>query len=1215
MLDSFYLGCGRREYTLAGVLIAVAFSLTTISGIGAVDPISSDEFSAIGQITGFATQSDVETTETDTIDLQRGLKAYYRFDNPKVSRGYSLEFDGQDDYIDASGNFSDVIAYNSSFTVSAWVRPDDVGSQFASIVGQRYGSSMVFGLDNGSIDSAGKLFLNMDDTRDASPTSSGTLSEGRWQHVVVTYSGGTSRDATFYIDGDTSGGGDADDGNGIGQMDSMYIGHQKRNDIGFPNDYFRGDIDNVRIYNRSLSAVEIQKMYESKFISAEGLVRSYNFNSGPKCDLLMNTGCIRDESPNGNSGVPFGFEDNNFDTDSGWLNETPINRPSAKDYSEKNHAVRFYGGKNGKLKNFNFDKSSGWKKGKIGENALKFDGRDDFVSLNNLSTDEVTVSIWAKQINTGGDTDKLLVSTDDETHPDSGGFSLNYGRGTDLYFRVETTDTGWAAVDDGATLGSWHHIVGMYDGDAISLYVDGSRVARDTSVSGSLAKPSFPLKIGGASFGSNYPFNGSIDGVRIYNRGLSDSEIKSLYEGQSVTKGLVGRWNFESGDRETTYDTSSLRKVGILGSNSVEMMSGGSFTSSDQESLSSENQVAVSAWYSNPRYKFGDGSDGSVTVTGGKRIDEDLKSNGRTYPDAVNYVAKRLGGSEISTFSTPDGIREGDQVLVINLQGTTSKYGNVGEYSFRRVESVNYSFNEIILENEVSGEFGDATYQNIVVQRVPEYTDLTVDSGELTVSDWERTSIESCPEGWTYHAGECYIQTSSDTWSNTRSLCRDYGGELARIDNSSVNSFVTDNYPDSWIGFRDISGSNDGGADGEYEWVWTFGAYYDYKNFASGEPSIGGVNNNPTTRIGSGGGWYTEYGDNNTYPGVCELNKKKGGVLAFEASGELSTVNGGIINTTGKGYRGGDCSFCGDDSDGRAGEGVAGSGKYGFYGEVNNVNGGAGAGVNNNDGGDPAGGGGYGTAGGTSDRGHEGGVAIGSHELAHIYFGGGGGAGSDNDGGRPYSEDSHGGGIVYLSAETVENTRIKNKGVESFAGDGCNGVSGGGAGGTVYLKTVSAGLNLINASGGPRDFSGSCGVEYSGKGGEGRIRINTVESDTGVVDPESYYTGLIPNLVREEGEFGLGGYRDVVYGNINNRSAAFNRVSESVEWRNLALTFGSGSAELYLNGEKVDSFQKSSLTRLDNNLILSGGVGGRVDEVRVYNRSISGKEAARLAFR
>jgi len=79
------------------------------------------------------------------------------------------------------------------------------------------------------------------------------------------------------------------------------------------------------------------------------------------------------------------------------------------------------------------------------------------------------------------------------------------------------------------TTGQWYHIVGTYDGSAMKVYINGTQDPTTLSISGSISTYSTNLTIGRWSPVPHF-FNGIIDEVRIYNRALSDSEVKANYE-------------------------------------------------------------------------------------------------------------------------------------------------------------------------------------------------------------------------------------------------------------------------------------------------------------------------------------------------------------------------------------------------------------------------------------------------------------------------------------------------------------------------------------------------------------------------------------------------------------------------------------------------------------------------------------------------------------
>lgn len=77
------------------------------------------------------------------------------------------------------------------------------------------------------------------------------------------------------------------------------------------------------------------------------------------------------------------------------------------------------------------------------------------------------------------------------------------------------------------TPGTWYHVAGVDDGTNLKIYVNGKQVAsgaRATRISGN-----FPMRIGMRAGSGSY-FDGQIDDVHIYDRGLNADEISRLYE-------------------------------------------------------------------------------------------------------------------------------------------------------------------------------------------------------------------------------------------------------------------------------------------------------------------------------------------------------------------------------------------------------------------------------------------------------------------------------------------------------------------------------------------------------------------------------------------------------------------------------------------------------------------------------------------------------------
>ncbi len=91
----------------------------------------------------------------------------------------------------------------------------------------------------------------------------------------------------------------------------------------------------------------------------------------------------------------------------------------------------------------------------------------------------------------------------------------------------------WQFYDNNGGLGtgvkvdtSWHHHCLVYDGNFLTYYIDGDRVAIAAK---SLNTASGPLVFGGC-FGSDSSFDGEIDEFALFDRALGTPEVQRLYQ-------------------------------------------------------------------------------------------------------------------------------------------------------------------------------------------------------------------------------------------------------------------------------------------------------------------------------------------------------------------------------------------------------------------------------------------------------------------------------------------------------------------------------------------------------------------------------------------------------------------------------------------------------------------------------------------------------------
>ncbi|MHC4580133.1 MAG: LamG-like jellyroll fold domain-containing protein [Planctomycetota bacterium] len=171
-----------------------------------------------------------------------------------------------------------------------------------------------------------------------------------------------------------------------------------------------------------------------------------------------------------------------------------------------------------------------WADGAFGK-ALVLDGNDAYVDLGKNPkfniTGQITVSAWIK-VNAFDRNYQTIISKGDTAwrlQRHAGTQALEFGC---MGVPVPNNVT-WGGIYGkiGVNDGQWHHAAGTYDGERISLYVDG---ALDVSVdaAGSIKANDAAVYIGENSEKPGRFWNGLIDDVRVYNYALGADEIAAI---------------------------------------------------------------------------------------------------------------------------------------------------------------------------------------------------------------------------------------------------------------------------------------------------------------------------------------------------------------------------------------------------------------------------------------------------------------------------------------------------------------------------------------------------------------------------------------------------------------------------------------------------------------------------------------------------------------
>jgi len=152
-------------------------------------------------------------------------------------------------------------------------------------------------------------------------------------------------------------------------------------------------------------------------------------------------------------------------------------------------------------------------------------------------TNQITIAVWASFTNLSGD-DGGIVSKGSDTTKYFGGaedkvYELSILNDT-LFFQLSdgSNQDNVSVASIGNTLddGLPHQFVASWDSaDKQRLYVDGVFKAEETVVATSMQNLATFLDIGGGGGSGDFPFDGNIGEVRLYDRQLSHNEIALLF--------------------------------------------------------------------------------------------------------------------------------------------------------------------------------------------------------------------------------------------------------------------------------------------------------------------------------------------------------------------------------------------------------------------------------------------------------------------------------------------------------------------------------------------------------------------------------------------------------------------------------------------------------------------------------------------------------------
>ena len=272
-------------------------------------------------------------------------------------------------------------------------------------------------------------------------------------------------------------------------------------------DYFNGKIYSARIYNKGLMQGEVTQGWNS---SEPGVL----------------SGLIR-------------AMDGNYNT---------------KGTGHKTNATTWYdltGNQNGAIMNgAQTAHTSSTVNGRWGNNYFEFNGSTDWVNLGQIDT-SITNKITLDAI--------VEVSDNTQTYGivsnvDDGGLEICLSKGKprlNLWFEG---DTGYTRITDTNTIAvnTPTRITGTFDGTTMALYVNGELVGTQTKQNGTIHKPvnNTVMAIGcnpTGSSGQGYYLKGKVYSAKVYNKGLSQSQIQQIWDVSAAGDNSILAWRTQTG--------------------------------------------------------------------------------------------------------------------------------------------------------------------------------------------------------------------------------------------------------------------------------------------------------------------------------------------------------------------------------------------------------------------------------------------------------------------------------------------------------------------------------------------------------------------------------------------------------------------------------------------------------------------------------------------
>ncbi len=484
--------------------------------------------------------------------------------------GQAFSFDGADDFVTIANESNFDFERTSPFSIEAWIKTSvpvsgDIFSKYLSAL--PYTGYQLVVTNGGQVHF---YLINTWDVNVIGVRTSSSVNDGSFHHIAVTYDGSSqAAGVKIYLDG-------------ISQaLTTVYdsLTGSILNDVNptiskdIEGNYFNGLVDEVKVFNRALSASEIASQSGMvpdgfSFTAQTGMPKNATIISNP----ITVTGITYPTAigVTGDAGSKYQINGGAWTNSNGTLNpgdSVAVQVTSSSSFSTKTTATLTIGGVSA-----NFDVTTAaandpsanglvawWKAegnaldsvgtcdgswsgteayaaGEVGQ-AFSFNGTDSYVDIANNSsmdfgTGNFSISFWLKLNSLASDQTLIHKSVGSVLDNTNKTYFIEFNAPNSLRFRIsDTSSANDLVVPTSLNIGQWYQLTAVRVGNTSILYLDGSQIGSQTAGSNIDIGTGGVERIGNIApngAGADRPVSGYIDEVKIYSRALLPSEAVFL---------------------------------------------------------------------------------------------------------------------------------------------------------------------------------------------------------------------------------------------------------------------------------------------------------------------------------------------------------------------------------------------------------------------------------------------------------------------------------------------------------------------------------------------------------------------------------------------------------------------------------------------------------------------------------------------------------------